>query len=1047
MNLKVVSLTAFALLLLSSTSMSQCTSLIQNRELTGTINCSSGNCNEFAIGNVPSWQRVTGTAQLGTFFHTAPTTGLIWGLWVPAGSANPQPSLSTESFGQVIGPLIPGRKYLFSVLVKKSTLSKPRSTGTLNVMLCNNAGIPPNGFPTNGGWVVVNNLTKNNRQIIASVNPPDSHFVHYQVCFTPTNTWNFIILYVNATRNLQTWYEIDDVELYQMKPDAGPDTSICNPGCVDIGRPCNLQVINLAQTFSWTKSGNSTSLGTTVPLHVCPSTTETYVLKQATSGCLEYDTVVVKVNQPFSFNLGNDTVLCGGSLTLSGPAQGYLGNTYNYNWSTGESTRNITIQKSGVYILRATTPGGCSFTDTIRVTIRPEITIAPKDTIVCSTSLPLTLTVTPGYQYYSWSNGSTTNTTQVYSAGTYIVTVTDSGCTKTDTSTVSVWPPDFSNLGPDIYKCPGDSVSLCGPNGIYKFLWSTGDTTRCITVSAPGTYWIRAITVDSCIDYDTIVVYDRPVVQINFTGTYGPYCYSDTSAKAISVSPAGGVLSGSGITGNAFYPMFAGAGLHRIMYEYTDSNGCISRDSVFIRVHPPVEVEITPITPFCPDDPPATLLGYPTGGTWSGITNNGVVDPINLSPNTVYVAIYSYTDSNGCTGTDTAFIEEVEPAEPNIVLLDSIPCADSSVVLDMVVNVNGDTSNYEYYWYHTGDTTRTSEANGNGTYVVRVMNRKYQCEFYDTLVINLPNCCDYVDPEPTAWVLPQGNIEYWDNQTKVFSGIIIVDSTAQLFIRNSNVFMLSCSKIIVHRGGRLVIENSIIQGCKWYGIEVWGHYDACQTLNTNDPYSLANLIPYQGYLRLSNSEIIGADIGVFAGRREDQLSPTFIDHRMWGGGVLDIESSRFRNNYVDIVFSEYDAHGMMCDNNTGNFSCAHEYNISWVRGNEFFPMRNNSQCDTFVTSYLLNYGFTRCHILVSSDNIDVWSIPNNMPIPPNNKTWPCVDYLKGEPRYKDHGFSFWWPPQNTFSNGSKAYQCIQTWGCRIDGNVYHDACSTLYHLK
>ncbi len=69
------------------------------------------------------------------------------------------------------------------------------------------------------------------------------------------------------------------------------------------------------------------------------------------------------VPETSSFSLGNDTVLCPGeSIVLSGPA------LHQYNWSTGEETRNITVSEEGWYRLTTSLKcGNTSASDSIYV--------------------------------------------------------------------------------------------------------------------------------------------------------------------------------------------------------------------------------------------------------------------------------------------------------------------------------------------------------------------------------------------------------------------------------------------------------------------------------------------------------------------------------------------------------------------------------------------------------------------------------------------------------------------------------------------------------
>ena len=74
--------------------------------------------------------------------------------------------------------------------------------------------------------------------------------------------------------------------------------------------------------------------------------------------------ILVEANP--TFNLGNDTSICGkDELTLD------IGIPFlNYNWSTGDTSRSIKIQKSAIVIVEVTdtsTMANCTYSDTIRV--------------------------------------------------------------------------------------------------------------------------------------------------------------------------------------------------------------------------------------------------------------------------------------------------------------------------------------------------------------------------------------------------------------------------------------------------------------------------------------------------------------------------------------------------------------------------------------------------------------------------------------------------------------------------------------------------------
>lgn len=86
----------------------------------------------------------------------------------------------------------------------------------------------------------------------------------------------------------------------------------------------------------------------------------------------------------------------------------------------------------------------------------------------------------------------------------------------------------------------------------------------------------------------------------------------------------------------------------------TDSVGCTSIDSVTITVNPLPQVSAgSTTTNYCLADASGNLVGVPTSGIWSGpgVTGN-TFNPSTAGAGTHNV-IYTYTDSNGCSNSDT----------------------------------------------------------------------------------------------------------------------------------------------------------------------------------------------------------------------------------------------------------------------------------------------------------------------------------------------------------------------------------------------------------
>jgi len=148
---------------------------------------------------------------------------------------------------------------------------------------------------------------------------------------------------------------------------------------------------------------------------------------------------------------------------------------------------NMTLGDAGIYVLSATNLFGCTNTDNVNVTVNPGTPISAGPDVTVSIGNGTTLSASGGINYL-WSNGETGVSINVIPSvtSTYMVMATDMiGCTGTDHVIVNVGPLPTANAGPDQTICNGNCTSLSGSGG-HWYKWSTGQTTKDITVCPPG---------------------------------------------------------------------------------------------------------------------------------------------------------------------------------------------------------------------------------------------------------------------------------------------------------------------------------------------------------------------------------------------------------------------------------------------------------------------------------------------------------------------------------------------------------------------------------
>jgi gliding motility-associated-like protein len=210
------------------------------------------------------------------------------------------------------------------------------------------------------------------------------------------------------------------------------------------------------------------------------------------------DSATVNVTIAPSPALGPDTLICGnGNITLNaGPANSYL-------WNTGDTLQTINVSATGQYIVNTTVPG-CTFSDTINVSIHPlpvvdignDTTLCPGETIVLdATGAPENV--------YQWNNNSTTATQTVNATGNYSVAVSYFGCTAFDSVQIVVLPP--LHLGDEISLCGKYNLTLDAANPGATYLWSNGSTSPSIDITDPGIYSV-IVSNGACVLSDSVVV-------------------------------------------------------------------------------------------------------------------------------------------------------------------------------------------------------------------------------------------------------------------------------------------------------------------------------------------------------------------------------------------------------------------------------------------------------------------------------------------------------------------------------------------------------------
>jgi gliding motility-associated-like protein len=216
-----------------------------------------------------------------------------------------------------------------------------------------------------------------------------------------------------------------------------------------------------------------------------------WVRVQGTNGCFNSDTVHVRESPLGLFTLGADTTLCDNkllTLAFNLPGASYL-------WSNGSNTNSYTITQPGLHWLEMS-HFGCIKRDSMAVNYRPAPPVnLGRDTTLCAGNTMVLDAAAPGAAYL-WSNGATSASIQVATAGRYWVTASRNGCGASDTIVIRSLSLSVSPLGRDTVLCHGQTLVLRPNAEGASMVWQDGFTGTSYEIAKPGRY--RVTITNSC---------------------------------------------------------------------------------------------------------------------------------------------------------------------------------------------------------------------------------------------------------------------------------------------------------------------------------------------------------------------------------------------------------------------------------------------------------------------------------------------------------------------------------------------------------------------
>jgi hypothetical protein len=423
------------------------------------------------------------------------------------------------------------------------------------------------------------------------------------------------------------------------------------------------------------------------------------------------------------------------------------GTPYNFEWSNGATTEDLSNISGGTYILTVTDANGCTSSLSVDVAnLNSNFSLSA--TIVHNSSCSggngsINLTVTPSGNYmYIWSNGSTVEDLSGLPAGSYSVTVTENACVEEATFVVN----NTANLpnptaAPTPTSCNMNNgsidASVTGGVSPYTYQWSNGATTEDLNNLPTGNYVLTVTGANGCTNTTSAnITTSNPPLVASIQSFTNVSCFGGSNGTATALGSGGnGVFSyqwSNGATTASITNLMIGT----YVVTVTDGANCTASASVNISQPNPLlpNASATGETAFNAND--GTATANPSGGTagytynWS---NGSTAQTItNLSPGTYTVSV---TDTNGCITIQSVTVNAFGCSLMASASATNVSCFGYNDGLASV-NLTGGTNPVTYTWSN-GATTQSVNNLAPGFYTVNVLDGN-NCPAMLSLVISEP---------------------------------------------------------------------------------------------------------------------------------------------------------------------------------------------------------------------------------------------------------------------------------------------------------------------
>lgn len=435
---------------------------------------------------------------------------------------------------------------------------------------------------------------------------------------------------------------------------------------------------------------------------------------------------------------------------------------YTYSWSNGASSQDVLGLSAGTYSVTVSDQNGCTLTESYTITDNTGgfmiAGIVTDDNCLQGVG-GISLAITGGTSPYvfNWSNGSSSQDIINVAAGTYSVTVLETGgCQITETFTINNITNGLAGTAVLTNDNCNDGIGaidliVTGGSAPYNYNWSNGAVSQDISGLNGGTYSVNVTDQTGCSWTDSFVITNSGLlitglnvtdascgqpngsIQSQTIGGTAPITYEWTLAPGgccsyklemsdtwgdgwnggnlnVTVNGASvGIFAAAGFYSEATFPVCEG---DAIALTYTA--GLYENENSYNLVAP------SGIVVFSDNPNPATGLVY-TATASCGYTISGTQNYTGIPAGNYTLTV---TDANGCSDQATATVNDT-PGNLNVTAqITNENCGDGTGAIDLTIA--GNSGIPIVAWQH-GPTTEDLSGLSAGAYSLTVFDQG--CEF------------------------------------------------------------------------------------------------------------------------------------------------------------------------------------------------------------------------------------------------------------------------------------------------------------------------------